>query len=161
MMPNEKLNAELKRVEALVEQHLKDEGLDPEVVRMKTADGHPAWAFRQGSASVRIHVLGADAESDVAYFQVVAPVIILPEESRSDIYLRLLTLNADQLWSCAFAVRQDRVILTADRTTRDLDKSEVAEMVERVAAYADKFDDELVEEFGGTRYTDRTTETGS
>ncbi len=55
----------------------------------------------------------------------------------------------------AFAVRQDRVIITADRTTRDLDRSEVVEMIERVAAYADKFDDELVEEFGGTRYTDR------
>ena len=160
-MSNEKLNAEIARVESLVEEHLKEEGLDPAVVRMKTADGHPAWAFRQGSASVRIHVLGADADSDVAYFQVVAPVIILPEENREPVFHRLLTLNADQLWSCAFAVRQDRVILTADRTTRDLDKSEVVEMIERVAAYADKFDDELVEQFGGMRYTDRKTDQDS
>ncbi len=42
-----------------------------------------------------------------------------------------------------------------DRTTRDLDRSEVVEMIERVAAYADKFDDELVDQYGGTRYTDR------
>ena len=83
---------------------------------MKTADGHPAWAFRQGSASVRIHLLSGDKEGDAGYFQVVAPVIILPEEGREKIYERLLALNADQLWSCAFAVRQDRVIITATRT---------------------------------------------
>ena len=157
-MSSENRQAELDRVIALVEGHLNDEGLKPDEVKMKTADGHPAWAFRQGSASVRIHLLAGEKESGYGYFQVVAPVIILPEEGRDLIYERLLSLNADQLWSCAFAVRQDRVILTADRTTRDLDKSEVVEMIERVAAYADKFDDELVEEFGGIRYTDRSVE---
>ena len=154
-MPSEKQQAELDRVVALVEDHLNNEGLTPADVKMKTADGHPAWAFRQGSASVRIHLLSGDKESDHGYFQVVAPVIIMPDEGRDKICERLLSLNADQLWMCAFALRQDRVIITADRTTRDLDRSEVAEMIERVAAYADKFDDELVEEFGGTRYTDR------
>lgn len=154
-MATEKQQAELDRVVDLVEAHLKQEGLVPEDVKMKTADGHPAWAFRQGSASVRIHLLPGDKESDYGYFQVVAPVIILPDNDREKVFERLLALNADQLWSCAFAVRQDRVIITADRTTRDLDRSEVVEMIERVAAYADKFDDELVEEFGGTRYTDR------
>lgn len=154
-MPTEKQTAELDRVVTLVESHLKEEGLTPDDVKMKTADGHPAWAFRQGSASVRIHLLAGDKESDFGYFQVVAPVIILPDDGRDKIFERLLSLNADQLWSCAFAVRQDRVIITADRTTRDLDRSEVVEMIERVAAYADKFDDELVEQYGGTRYTDR------
>lgn len=154
-MANDNQQADLARVVDLVETHLKEEGLVPEDVKMKTADGHPAWAFRQGSASVRIHLLPGDKEGDAGYFQVVAPVIILPEEGREKVYERLLSLNADQLWSCAFAIRQDRVIITADRTTRDLDRSEVIEMIERVAAYADKYDDELVEEFGGTRYTDR------
>lgn len=154
-MANEKQQAELERVINLVEAHLKEEGLVPEDVKMKSADGHPAWAFRQGSASVRIHLLPGEKDSEHGYFQVVAPVIILPDEGRDRIFERLLSLNADQLWSCAFAIRQDRVIITADRTTRDLDRSEVVEMIERVAAYADKFDDELVEEFGGTRYTDR------
>ena len=60
-------------------------------------------------------------------------MIILPDEGRDKIFEKLLALNADQLWSCAFAVRQDRVIITADRTTRDLDRSEVVEMIERVA----------------------------
>ncbi|MDY0004141.1 MAG: YbjN domain-containing protein [Polyangia bacterium] len=154
-MANEKKQSDLERIVELIESHLKEEGLVPADVLMKTSDGHPAWAFRQGSASVRIHLLPAEKESDHGYFQVVAPVIILPEEGREKIFERLLSLNADQLWSCAFAIRQDRVIITADRTTRDLDRSEVIEMIERVAAYADKFDDELVEEFGGTRYTDR------
>jgi hypothetical protein len=146
---------EIERITKLVEEHLTREGLVPGDVRMKTADNHPAWAFRQGSASVRIHLLPPQGETGSAYFQVVAPVMILPEGNREKVYEKLLGLNADQLWSCAFAIRQDRVIITADRTCKDLDPSEVVEMIERVAAYADKFDDELVEEFGGTRYTDR------
>jgi cytochrome c1 len=154
-MASDKQQAELDRVTDIVQKHLESGGLEPDQVKMKTADKHPAWAFRQGSASVRIHLLPGDKESDYGYFQVVAPVIILPESEREQVFQRLLELNADQLWSCAFAIRQDRVIITADRTTRDLDGSEVVEMIERVAAYADKFDDELVEEFGGTRYTDR------
>jgi hypothetical protein len=146
---------ELQRVTEMVEKHLRTEGLEPDSLRMKTADEHPAWAFRQGSASVRIHLIPPHEEGGSPYFQVVAPVLILPDGSREKIYEKLLSLNADQLWSCAFAIRQDRVLITADRTCRDLDPSEVIEMIERVAAYADKFDDELVDEFGGTRYTDR------
>lgn len=154
----EKRTEELDRVTKLVEEHLKEEGLKADEVRMQTQDEHPAWAFRQGSASVRIHLIPGEKESEHGYFQVVAPVMILPEKDRERIYGKLLELNADQLWSCAFAIRQDRVIITADRTTRDLDRSEVVEMIERVALYADKFDDELVEAFGGTRYTDRSVE---
>ena len=50
-MANDKEQSDLARVVTLVESHLKEEGLVPEDVKMKTADGHPAWAFRQGSAS--------------------------------------------------------------------------------------------------------------
>ena len=75
-MSTDKQTAELDRVVTLVESHLKEEGLTPDDVKMKTADGHPAWAFRQGSASVRIHLLAGDKDSDYGYFQVVAPVII-------------------------------------------------------------------------------------
>ena len=61
---SEKQQAELDRVVELVEGHLKDESLVPEDVKIKTADGHPAWAFRQGSASVRIHLLPGDKDSE-------------------------------------------------------------------------------------------------
>jgi hypothetical protein len=42
-------------------------------------------------------------------------------------------------------------MLVAERSTVDLDPSEVTEIIGRVEKYADTYDDALVEEFGGTR----------
>ncbi len=152
---NEKQKEDQKRVVKLVEDHLVAEGLDLDTVRKQSADGHPYWAFAQGSAAVRIHVLPGPPDRGLNYFQVVSPVILLPDKNREDLYRKLLELNADQLWACGFAIRNDTIILTADRTTVDLDQSEVVEMIERVAAYADKFDDELAAEFGTVRFSDK------
>ena len=152
---NEKQKKDQERIVELVENHLESEGLDLETVRKKSKDDHPYWAFAQGSAAVRIHLIAGPEERGINYFQVVSPVLVLPEENREALFQRLLELNADQLWMCGFAIRNDTVLLTADRTTVDLDRSEVVEMIERVAAYADKFDDELAEEFGVVRFSDR------
>ncbi len=150
---SEQQKAEMDRVAGLVEQYLEAEGLDLGKVRLESGSGYPAWAFTQGSALVQVH-LRPGRTQEVVYFQAVAPVVTLPEENREAFFRHLLELNADELWSCAFAVRQDTVIVTADRTTVDMDLSEIVEMVESVAAYADRFDDELAEEFRTKRYTD-------
>jgi len=152
---NEAQQKNQERVVKLVESHLESEGLNLETVRKKSNDGHPYWAFAQGSAAVRIHIIPGPEQRGVNYFQVVSPIIVLPEENKEALYRKLLELNGDQLWMCGFAVRNDTVLLTADRTTVDLDRSEVIEMIERVAAYADKFDDELSEEFGALRFSDK------
>jgi hypothetical protein len=66
---------------------------------------------------------------------------------------RLLELNAGALTGAAFGLRGEEVVLTADRLTDGLDLVEVEEMIRRVADYADRFDDELLQEFGGHRPT--------
>jgi hypothetical protein len=152
---NEKQKQDRDRVVELVESHLKSEGLELDKVRKPSKDGHPYWAFAQGSAAVRVHLIPGPEERGINYFQVVSPVLIVPEQNRESLFQELLELNADQLWMCAFALRGDTVLLTADRTTVDLDKSEVIEMIERVAAYADRLDDELANKFGATRFADR------
>ncbi|MCD6496985.1 MAG: YbjN domain-containing protein [Deltaproteobacteria bacterium] len=143
-----------ERVVKMVETHLASEGLILEKVRIPTKDGHPAWAFVQGSALVRIHLVYGSPDMTANYLQVVAPVILLPDANTEALYRRLLSLNADELWMCSFAIRDDTVLVTADRTTLDLDLSEVVEMIERVAVYGDRFDDELAKEFGAMRYSD-------
>jgi len=147
-----------ERVVKMVETHLASEGLSLEKVRIPTKDGHPAWAFVQGSALVRIHLVYGSADMTANYIQVVAPVVLVPSQNREAIYRKLLSLNADELWMCGFAIRDDTVLVTADRTTLDLDLSEVVEMIERVAVYGDRFDDELAKEFGAVRYSDAKSE---
>ena len=151
--------AEMDRVSHLVETHLQSEGLDLEQVRIRTRDGTPAWTFVQGSALVRVYL--RPGAGDLVYFQTVAPVVLVPEENREAFYQFLLSANADTLWSCAFAVRDGVALVTADRTTVDLDLSEVVEMVESVAGYADQFDDLLVDRFSAQRYTDARRGAGS
>ncbi len=150
--------SEMDRVSHLVESHLQGEGLDLEQVRVKTQDGSPAWSFVQGSALVRVYLRPGMGQGDLVYFQTVAPVVLVPEENREAFLEFLLSANADVLWSCAFALREGVALVTADRTTVDLDLSEVVEMIESVAAYADRFDDELVERFGAVRYVDARRE---
>ena len=46
------------------------------------------------------------------------------------------------------------MVIVSERTTLDLDLSEVRDMVRRVGYYADYYDDLLVTEYGGQRYCD-------
>ena len=64
------------------------------------------------------------------------------------LYQHLLERNAE-LWGAAFALELDKVVLVAERSTLDLDRSEVADMIRRVTTYADDHDDTLVAKFGG------------
>ena len=150
----EKQRAEMERVSHLVESHLQAEGLDLEKIRVKTDDGLPAWTFVQGSVLVRVYLRPGQGKGELVYFQAVAPVVLVPDEDREAFFEELLGLNADTLWSCAFAIRDGVVLITADRTTTDLDLSEVVELVESVAAYAVRFDDELADRFSAVRFSD-------
>jgi hypothetical protein len=86
-----------------------------------------------------------------------APVMRSTPESltRPTLLKHLLELNAARLTGAAFGLRDDEVVVTADRSTAGLDPIEVEEMISRVAEYADHYDDALTAEFGGTRSSDR------
>jgi hypothetical protein len=45
-------------------------------------------------------------------------------------------------------------VLVTERTTTDLDRGEVEEILNNIGAAADFFDDKLVQEFGGRRLSD-------
>ena len=80
-------------------------------------------------------------------------MVILPKNEADAVALvyKLLELNADGITGAAFGLRGEAVVLTAERSTRDLDKSEVLDLVKRVELYADKFDDELMQAFSAER----------
>ena len=67
---------------------------------------------------------------------------------RSALFAHLLDLNAG-LCGAAFATEGDQVLLVSERSTLDLDLSEVLELIERVTTYTDEHDDVLVARFGG------------
>ena len=115
------------------------------------------WGVMKGSAEVFIFLIpGEEKQERYHSFQVVSPVMKLPEINASKValYRRLLELNVEVLSGVSFGIKGDTVLLVADRSTEDLNASEVRTMILRVGYFADRYDDELVSQFGGQRYSE-------
>jgi len=140
----------------MVERVIKDLELSPSECRLSTDD--PAWGLAKGSAEVFVFINpGEPDQGDEFFIQCISPVMKLPksEHNRNALLHKLLQLNAEELAGAAFGLKgEDTVVLIADRSTIDLDPSEVKDMVLRVGYYADVYDDQLVNEFGGKRHSD-------
>ena len=148
----DKVEANLKSSQKMVESVIRDLGLDPESSQLETeGPGRIAWGLMRGSAAVYVFLQSGEKEN---FIQVVSPVMKIPEQNILPLYRRLLELNAEALFGAAFGVKGEDVVLTIDRSTTDMDRSEVAAMIKLIGEYADQYDDELVAEFGGQRHSD-------
>lgn len=107
-----------------------------------------AWTIRKGSASINIDLLEHPSVWRIRASGVV--LTITENVDRLALFEKLLTLNATKIAGAAFAIEGDRVLLLAERSTIDLDRSEVRHLIDVVQTFADEYDDQLVAEFGGT-----------
>jgi hypothetical protein len=148
----------LRACEQMVETVLTHMGVDPAESRLPRADGAaesegPSWGLTCGSAHLFVF-LTSSPNSEDNYIHVVAPVFRPPDEVDSALWRRLLELNGRVLTGAAFGLRDGEVVVTTDRSTQDLDRGEVEDMIRRIGDYADLYDDALVREFGGVRHCD-------
>jgi hypothetical protein len=151
-----KQKANLKATRDMVEKVIAELGLSNEDNRLQTEDGSLAWGMMRGSAQVYIFVRPGAEEDDYNSIQVVSPVMRIPENDsiRLMLYKHLLTLNTQEITGAGFGIKDDTVVIIADRSTEDLDHSEVKDMILRVGFFADHYDDALVTQYGGLRYSD-------
>jgi hypothetical protein len=133
---------------AMVEAALRELGHVVDRARIASPGAQRAWRFVNGSAEVAITIFECDGGW---HLRVAAAVLTMDDQVDAlALYHRLLVLNGETIVGAAFAVRGPHVILHCERSTRDLDQSEVDDMLRRVQTYADTWDDKLVAEFGGT-----------
>jgi hypothetical protein len=131
---------------ALVEQALTQLGHVPAGSRVTEPGVAQAWRIVVGSATTRVAVTRRSA---FPHLRVSSVVMTLDASvDRSALFAHLLDLNAS-LCGAAFATEGDQVLLVSERSTLDLDLSEVLELIERVTTYTDGHDDVLVARFGG------------
>lgn len=136
---------------ALVEQVLGDLGYPPADHRVSEPGASHVWRLVKGSAITRIAVVEQDeiVPTKFPHLRVSAVVMTLDATvDRAALFAHLLELNV-RLCGVAFATDGDHVLLVSERSTLDLDDSEVRDAIERVTTYADEHDDELVARFGG------------
>jgi hypothetical protein len=145
----DEIGANLISTAELVEDALHELGHDPEACRADAPGARRGWTCSHGSAHVTIALVDRE---DYLHLRVSAS-IMRPDDKVDThrLYRRLLTLNAVSVHGAAFAAHLDEIKLITERSTIDLDKSEVKDLISRVCRYADRYDDQLVEEFGGTR----------
>ncbi len=106
-----------------------------------------SWRVVKGSATVRISLF---ERPDFTHVRIASAVMRLDSAvPRVALFTHLLEKNAE-LTGAAVALRGETVLLQTERSTLDLDRSEVLDLITRVTKYADELDDALVERFGGS-----------
>jgi len=131
---------------ALVEEVLTELGYPPAAARVQDASALHAWQIAKGSATTRVTLTD---RAEFTHIRVCATVMTVDAKvDRPALFNHLLDLNAG-LCGAAFATDGDHVLLVSERTTLDLDRSEVMDLIKRVTVSADDHDDVLVARFGG------------
>jgi hypothetical protein len=131
---------------SLIEEVLTELGHEPTASRIAEPQSLHAWRIRKGSALTRVSLI---SRTEFTHLRVCAIVMTLDAKvDRNELHAHLLDLNAS-LCGAAFATAGDHVLLLAERSTLDLDRSEIRELIRRVTTYADDHDDVLVARFGG------------
>ena len=139
--------ANLTSTVAMVEDVLIELGHFLNECRVEDDTAHGMWHVVKGSAAVRISLV---ERNDYWHLRVVSGVMTIDAGVDLEaLYSHLLTLNATDMVGAAFGVRGKQVHLVAERSTLDLDRSEVLDLIKRVQDYADEYDDALVATFGG------------
>ena len=132
---------------ALVEDVLGELGHPPPASIIKDATALHAWRIPKGSAVTRVTLIN---RAEFTHLRVCAVVLTLdPAVDRPALYGHLLELNAT-LAGAAFAVDGDQVLLVSERSTLDLDRSEILDAIQRVTTMSDDHDNVLVARFGGS-----------
>jgi hypothetical protein len=132
---------------ALIEEVLTELGHDPATARESHTTALHAWRIITGSAATVVSLVN---RTQFPHLRVCSVVMTINDKvERGLLHQALLDLNAT-LCGAAFATDGDRVLMLSERSTLDLDKSEVRDLIKRVTTYADDHDDMLVQHYGGT-----------
>ena len=123
--------------------HLEDGTLEPGFME----------PVQRGSASGFVMAVPTTEDGSASELVLVVRLEIMktPATDREAFFRRLLELNHGFLGRAAFSVDADgTVALTAGRPVLDLDPGEVLDLILWTSEQADRYDDELLAEYGGT-----------
>lgn len=142
-----------------VEELLEDNSTHQEVIEtvISSLDQHNTamvshtdesylWKFSYGSVEVFVQLTG---ESDDDLLTVWSSVLQLPANDESGLMRRLLEMNWTGTFETCFSIKDNKVMVSSQRTVADMYPGEISRLVTLVANIADDNDEALKEEFGG------------
>ena len=105
------------------------------------------WKFQYGSVEVFVQLTG---ESDDDLLTVWSSLLSLPAKDEPGLMRRLLEMNWTGTFETCFSIKDNKVMISAQRTVADMYPGEISRLITLVANIADDNDEALKEEFGGT-----------
>lgn len=105
------------------------------------------WKFQYGSVEVFVQLTG---ETDDDMLTVWSSLLNLPAKDESGLMRRLLEMNWTGTFETCFSIKDNQVMISAERTVADMYPGEISRLVTLVANIADDNDELLKEEFGAS-----------
>ena len=105
------------------------------------------WKFQYGSVEVFVQLTG---ESDEDLLTVWSSLLSLPANDEPGLMCRLLEMNWTGTFETCFSIKDNKVMISAQRTVADMYPGEISRLITLVANIADDNDELLQEEFGGS-----------
>jgi hypothetical protein len=128
----------------IIEGCIEKLGFDAEACRTEQLG---QWNLTRGSANVWIDCWHIELQGR-AYYQVMSPLIEIPQENHRQMFEELLGLN-DKLFGVSFTLYNGLVWLKSIREARGMDVEEAMNILARISTYADMYDDYLSNKYGG------------
>jgi hypothetical protein len=114
-----------------------------------SALGDDAWAIFRGSAIGYVALISGGEDEGDPVVHASFPILRVPESGAEPLYRRLLELNHELGSLCSFSVDpRGKVWLGAARFAADLEHSALRELIAQLAGLADRYDNQLLAEFG-------------
>ena len=109
----------------------------------KANDGY-IWKFQYGSVEVFVQLTG---ENEDDLFTVWSTVLSLPAKNEEQLMRKLLEMNWSNTFETCFAILNNQIVVSTQRTLHDLSPSEISRCITLVATIADQYDDQLQQEY--------------
>jgi hypothetical protein len=114
-----------------------------------SALGDDAWAIFRGTAVGYVAIIGGAEDEGDPVVHISFPILRTPETGAEPLYKRILELNHQLGSLCSFSLDpRGKVWLGAARFAADLDDRALRELMAQLAGLADRYDDQLLAEFG-------------
>ncbi|MCO5267823.1 MAG: YbjN domain-containing protein [Brumimicrobium sp.] len=130
----------------LIEQSITELGVDAALCR---GDKDGQWTLTYKGSTVYIDLFSFPEKPNQFYFQVMSPLMKVPDRNKEAIYLNLLTINFE-LYGCSICVKGEWMYMMSLREADNLDKSEIDATIDRIAFYSADYYSKLLFKYEGS-----------
>jgi len=134
---------DLNKYYEIVEEGIRQSGVDPELCRTEHNEGQ--WNLKRGETELWVDLWHVEEENHT-YFQVMTPVVSIPEDNKEKFYREMLDLNY-QMIGAYFVTYKDGVYIKITKEAETLTPSELVILMNRVGYYGEVFEEGFKRKF--------------